>query len=344
MKTKRAPLPVLPEDHPSVHRRDGLQVYGGLPRLESPPPVTKQNPIIISASEVRDWLRCRQKHAWRYHARLQPSSGSTALSVGTLVHEILEAWYARPVERRTIKGMTKIAGKAVRRTTLAALSEYDRQLVEAMTIGYAAWAKKADKVIGLTTCTPELPFLLPLTSSGLVYLRGKIDNVFEPGGYGGKVIASLETKTRSQIRQEAVETNFQLSTYLWALRQLFPKRARYVSYFQILRKQMPTARVRSELFYREEVERTDEELEMWAQDVERIAFDMHGAAIYPNPQESCSWECDFRMPCLLRGLTDDVQHVLETGYIQRERRDDRKSTTATQAAPDRRVVRAIGRR
>lgn len=307
------PLPVIDiNERTSVHRWPNNTP-------ERRPMPTKDNPIIVSASEIRDFLRCRQKWAWRHQHRLMPVGGSEALDTGTLIHLILEHWYALPVAKRTVRAMEKIAQKQTRTSTLEALTEDGRQLIQAMTIGYAAWAKDEDPIIGLETCVPEMAFTLPLTASKLIWIRGKIDTTFRAVNER-KVYGCLETKSKSRVQLDIVDTNFQLSTYLWAMRQLQPKMRRYVAYYQILRKQMPTARVRSDLFYREAVERTDDEIMQWALDVEQIAMEMLNPPVYPSPQDSCSWECDFKMPCLLRGAPEDVQHVLSTEYKLKERR------------------------
>src|SRR5260221_9894846 len=105
--------------------------------------------------------------------------------------------------------------------------------------------------------------------------------------------------------------NLQLSVYHWALRQLFPKSRRYIIYYTVLRKQMPGPRVRAELFAREAVERTDEEIDQWADDTRRAVLDMPGAAIYPHYMDNCMWDCDYRNPCLLRGRKDDLKDALK---------------------------------
>ena len=306
----------------SIHRRkkpdllaasDAVTWMGAKARVP-----TAKTPLIISASELRDWLRCRVKHHWRHNCRLERAEGSVNLAIGALVHQILEAWYT--YESRTPKTMEKAAKLALGITTFAELSTEDKELIEAMCVGYAFWAKSADAEIGLQACEPEKWFELPLIPNDKsIIVRGKIDNVFEPNVFK-RTIACQETKTKGQIKVDMVDMNLQLSVYLWALRQLYPKFKRYVAYYTILRKQMPGPRVKADLFHREHVERTDDEVDQWAEDTRRATLDMLDAAIYPNPMDSCSWDCDYQIPCMLRGRPDDLTHVLTTQYKEKERK------------------------
>jgi hypothetical protein len=303
----------------SIHRRkaSGL-LFASSPRLVVRRPPSPEHPLIISASELRDFLRCRVKWNWRHQARLEPVERPEALAIGTVVSVIQHAWYALPLARRTRKTMAKIAKRVTRDTTIEALSTEDRELVVAMCVGYAAWAKAEDAEIGLKEAFPEDWFDLPLTEDGSIRVRGRIDIRFEPQR---RVMGFTETKAKSQIRVDMVDMNIQLSVYFWAIRMKYPKVREIRGYYQILRKQMPGPRVRAELFHREAFERTPEEVDQWVVDTRRAALDMLDAAIYPSPMDSCGWDCDFQVPCLLRGRPDDLQHVLETQYKIKQRRN-----------------------
>lgn len=314
----------------SIHRarpaamREELRVAASLARTSPRAYPTPKDPLIVSASELRDFLRCRVKWWWRHQARLEPTSGTEALAIGSLTHEVLAHWYALDWKSaRTVQAMRRIAKERIAMTTLENLTTEDRALVEAMTVGFASWARdpanpNGDRALGIRECVTEQYFELPLTDDGRIRVRGFIDNVF-PSAQLKKTIGCSEFKTKGQIRTNDVETNLQLSVYLWALRRLYPKAKRYTAHYTILRKQMPGPRVTADLFHRETVERTDEEIEQWAIDTERAALDMFDAALYPNPNENCSWDCDFKIPCLLRGNAADLRHVLSTQYRQKVR-------------------------
>jgi hypothetical protein len=309
MKAKAA----LPIYQKSVHKWADPPLAGASDRRASIVKPTAENPMIISASELRDFMRCRVMWNWRHQARIEPVTRSENLAIGTVVHAGKEAWYKLPFPKRTVKAMLPIARKIVRDTGIEQLSTDNRNLCEAMLNGYAAWAIDADKEIGLREAFPEEEFDLPLTPDKSIRVRGKIDCRFAPVTRK-KTMSLLESKTKGQIRVDMVEMNLQLSVYLWALRQLFPKFKNYEAHYQVLRKQMPGPRVKADLFYREAVTRTDDEVDQWAIDTARVALDMLDAAIYPSPMDSCSWGCDYKMPCLLRGDADELKHVLTSEY------------------------------
>jgi hypothetical protein len=299
----------------SVHRLAKASLLASQARRTVEPP-TKANPIIISASELRDWLRCRVLHHWRHQAKLAPAGGVPNLAIGSLVHNILEGWYRLEPKRRSVVAMKKLSTAMLAKTNWKELTHKDLELVKAMCDGYAAWAKVADKEIGIRDCAPESWFEEPLTPDADVIVRGKIDNTFVPTTLR-HTIACSEFKTAGQFKDNIVELNLQLSVYLWALRTKYPKQRRYIAYYTQLRKQMPGPRVKADLFKRDAVEREPEQLDQWARDTRLIALDMHGAAVYPNPMDSCAWGCDFKIPCMLRGNNADLKHVLQSQYQPR---------------------------
>ena len=302
----------------SLHKSTGVvTLFASQPRAAAPPVPTKQRPMIISASELRTWLRCRVQHAWRYQLKLVPREGKEALGIGILVHELLEAWYTVPFAKRSVKAMVAIVTKRLQETIPQDLDIESVDLVRAMAVGYAKWALVDDATIGLRECIPEKWFEEPLTPDGSIIVRGKVDNIFTPTNLK-HTLASQETKTAAQIKTDHIDLMLQISVYLWAMRRMFPKYRRYQTHFTVLRKQMPGPRVTAPLFAREVIERSDDEIEQWATDTQHACRDMIGAAIYPNPMDSCSWSCDFKVPCLLRGNQSDLTHVLTTQYQTKE--------------------------
>lgn len=322
LKKKSAP-PSEPNAIPlagitSIHKL-AKPPLAGQDRLKGKKP-TRENPLIISASELRDFLRCRVMHNWRHQMRLQPEGGSENLSIGILVHNIMEQYYLLPFAKRQPKAMIGIATSVVTGTLPSQLSVEDLEMIKAMAVGYASWAKEADAEIGLRECKPEQWFAEPLTKDKSIIVRGKIDLEFEPHKIYTNTIACNEYKTAKKIDVDHVDLNIQLTIYLWALRRKYPKKyKRWIARYTILRKQMPGPRVTSPLFHQETIERDEEQIAQWEEDTRRVAMDMADAAIYPNPMKSCSWDCDFKMPCLVRGDKEDLKHVLSTQFKVKEK-------------------------
>lgn len=304
----------------SIHRptkpKRSHRVAARARRTKAPRP-TPERPLIVSASELKDFLRCRVRWNWRHQLRVVPKKKSVNLALGSLVHSILEGWYGLPTKRRTQKGMERVVDGILSDTHPEELTEKDLELVRAMCVGYAAWARPRDKTIGITRIQPELWFEEPLNEDGSIIVRGKIDAAF-PVGSLKKTMGCFEHKTKAQIKLDVVDMNLQLSVYLWALRQKFPKARRYIAYYNVLRKQMPGPRVKADLFARESVERTSDEIQQWVIDTERAVLDMVDAAIYPNPMDACSWDCDYQVPCMMRGRAKDLAYVMKRDFVPKE--------------------------
>jgi len=292
---------------------------GASDRRRKPLIPTKENPLIISASELRDFLTCRVKWNWRYNRLIVPKETSPALTMGSLGHQLAASWYDLPASKRTVKAMEKIAKKMLKGTRPRELSKADFDTLYAMSVGYAAWARPRDRELGIRTVKTEQWFELPLTDDGLIIVRGFIDGVFKLHSLK-RTMGCFEHKFKSQIRMGTLDINLQLSVYLWALRRLYPKFKRYIGYFQILKKKIPGPRSKADLFAREPIERMDEEIDQWALDTERACLDMLDAAIYPNPSDSCSWMCDYETPCLLRGRPEDLEHIFKTQYKKKPKK------------------------
>ncbi len=306
----------------SIHRQNHPDWLASAARRPLKQP-TAEHPLIISTSEMSTFLRCRVRHHWSYQCGLESKAISIPRNMGTLGHTILQQWYTLPYHLRTLKSMKTLVKPLLRSTDMRVLETKDRDTLMAMMLGYALWARSRqtehnDKKIGLQQCEPEKFFELPLIPDRSILVRGKLDNVFTSATYKSTV-GCLESKLKGQIRYDMVEMNLQLSFYLWAMWKLQPKKKRYIAYYQILRRQMPSPRVKSDLFHREPVERSEEEIAQWATDTVHAAHDLLDGAIYPHPIDACSWDCDFRVPCLLRGNAADVLHVLQTEYTLRNR-------------------------
>lgn len=321
----------LAPEQPSIHRpvkitKEMLSL--SLPRRPFVMP-TPDKPMIIHQSELANWLRCRVKWFLRNQLRIVRKGGAVNLEMGSIYHAIHEAWYSLPPNERTRKNMRKIAKLLAFSPTyldehgkpkpVLAMQQKDRELVEAMANGWAVWVKDPenpnnDREIGLHHAKryPEMEFEHSL-GDGAIRVRGRYDMPFVPTIYR-KAIACVETKTRSQFRDENLEQTLQLTTYLWAMSKDWPGRKRYSIWFQRSRKQMPTARVRAALHDRTEITRTPDEIAQWEVDTYNACMDMLGAAIYPSPEDSCNFRCDYQGPCLMRGNPRDVRAILKSQY------------------------------
>lgn len=315
-------LPVISMTTKSMHKNiESPSLLASMPRRAFVAP-TPENPLIVSASELSNFLRCRVRHYWETHCKLEPIAVRPPLIIGRVGHQVLQGFYDFDYADRTELRIQRIAKAIIKKTDPRELPREDKELLEAMLVGYATWNRSknndnSDAVLKLRKRRPEYPFVLPLDKEKTIYVRGKLDLLFEPKAYV-KTLAFVETKFKKSLQMDNIEQKIQLTVYLWAMMTLFPKYKRYIAYPQVLRKQMPGPRVKADLFARHEIERSVAEIKQWALDTQRSALDMIDGAVYPNPMDSCSWSCDFQKPCLLRGDKEDLKYVLKDNYRKKE--------------------------
>jgi hypothetical protein len=313
----------------SIHRTELDGPLQGAPRMKEPFVPTAKEPLIISCSEIGQFLRCRLQWNWDKRVGIKSRKVSMPRVNGILVHEAKEHFFVLPYKERTPETMKAAAKKAFRTVKEVPITGKDRELATAMLDGYVRWVRKPhehnDKAIGKRDVFPEWQFVLPLVKDRSILIRGKIDELFEPSIYKG-VLAMDETKTKNQISFDMMDMDSQLTTYLWAIwkatstgdgtlpKPLRRRYKRFIAWRTVLRRQMPGPRVKAALFGRESIERTPEDLAMWEKDTLRIVRDMLDAAIYPNRNDSCKWSCDFFELCLARGNKHDMKAIIAEQY------------------------------
>jgi hypothetical protein len=301
----------------SIHRTKLDGPLQGSNRLRLPFRPTPKRPMIISPSEIAAFLRCRLQWNWRYRVGIESRKMAQPRANGIFVHAGKEGWYELPRQQRTAKSMRRMAKQAIAEQKLKDVKPKDRDLALAMLVGYAQWVNgdhdKSDRAIGKRTFWPEWEFVLPLVPDKSILVRGKIDELFEPTIYKN-TLAMDETKTKNNISFDMLDMNYQMTTYLWAMSTKYPKYKRYIAWRTVLRRMMPGPRVKAPLFDREFVERSDDDLKMWHLDIQRTVTDMLDAAIYPTPNDSCRWNCDFYNLCLVRSNRHDLKEIIEAEY------------------------------
>lgn len=315
----------------SIHRTEMDGPLQGAPRMKTPFEPTPENPMIISASEVGQFLRCRLQWNWEKRVGLRSKKVSMPRVNGIVVHATKEQLYQLERPDRTPEAMDKAMKKAIKGITEVPVTPKDRELAKAMLDGYIRWARSksnehSDKNIGKKIVFPEWQFVLPLVKDRSILIRGKIDELFQPTIYK-RVLAMDETKTKNQISFDMMDMDAQLTTYLWAIwkssttgecplpEPLQQRRYdRFIAWRTVLRRQMPGPRVKAALFAREPIERSIADLKLWERDTRRVVRDMLDAAIYPTKRETCKWDCDFYELCLARGSKSDLKALIKEQY------------------------------
>jgi hypothetical protein len=313
----------------SIHRTNLNGPIQGSKRMKVPFKPTPEHPMIVSASELHQFLRCRLQWNWSKRVGLVSKKEAPPRVNGILVHAGKEGWYALPRAERTPESMRQTALTHIKGIKEVKVDAKARDLAVAMLTGLAGWVRedhdKSDRAIGKRDVYPEWEFCLPILEDKSVLIRGKVDELFLPTVYKG-VLAMDETKTKNSIDFDMLDLNNQMTTYLWAMftaateyPELLPaplrKRfKRFIAWRTVLRRQMPGPRVKAPLFGREMVERNEDEIALWVKDTRRTITDMLDAAIYPNKTDHCRWDCDFYNLCILRSDPAALKDVIESEY------------------------------
>lgn len=315
----------------SIHRTDLNGPLQGAPRMKVAFEPTPDDPMIISVSEIAQFLRCRLQWNWDKRVGLKSKKISPPRVNGIVVHATKEEFYKLERAERTPDAMDQAMKRAVKGITEVPVNAKDRELAKAMLLGYTRWVRSksndhSDRAIGKKIVHPEWQFVLPLVKDRSILIRGKIDELFEPTQFK-RVLAMDETKTKNQISFDMMDMDAQLTTYLWAMWKAsttgecpLPKPLRnrrydrFIAWRTVLRRQMPGPRVKAALFAREPIERSPDDLTMWERDTVRIVRDMLDAAIYPTRTERCKWDCDFYELCLARGNKHDLKAIIAEQY------------------------------
>lgn len=314
----------------SVHRTEMDGPLQGAPRMKVPFEPTPKDPLIVSTSEIAQFLRCRLQWNWDRRVGLRSKKVSMPRVNGIVVHAAKEELFQLERRERTPEAMDKALRKAVKGITEVPVTPKDKELAKAMLDGYIRWVRSPknennDRAIGKRKVFAEWQFVLPLVKDRSILIRGKIDELFKPTIYK-RVLAMDETKTKNQISFDMMDMDAQLTTYLWAMwkasttgecplpKPLQRRYERFIAWRTVLRRQMPGPRVKAALFAREPIERSPDDLKIWERDTVRVVRDMLDAAIYPTKRDSCKWDCDFYELCLVRGDKADLKALIEEQY------------------------------
>lgn len=297
--------------------------------------------IRLTNSEMKDWRRCRRKWWLSSHRGLQKRGTeefNKPLSIGSRVHDVLAEYYQPGNVRRD--PMQFFWGGV-----LADIVEHPAQekeilkeadLCEAMLEGYFEWLEDEGADMDLEVIEPESEMEVPLVvaEDGVTLhasLLSKIDARVRSRETGKH--SAIEHKTTQSltdpIRRLQVDTQL-LTEHLVEFMDLLEKgddpednRAQSV-WYNMLRKVKRTASAKPPFYGREEVQHSITELRNHWIHVRQQADEIlrmhqlldeggdHHVLCYPNPTKDCTWDCEYREPCL-GGMFDDGSDV--EGYL-----------------------------
>lgn len=301
--------------------------------------------IILTNSEANDFLDCKRRWYLGVYRKLgKPDEVrfNTALSIGSMYHECLAAYYgeginpteyARTSYANAILKLNEVYDELLVGTLLSDL-EKEQDLVITMLDGYIQWLEDEAADEDLEVLGAEEQVRVPLVDG--VQLQGKIDATAR-WRHSPEILLQLEHKTcggfDDLIRVAQINSQFltyDLLTYLREKTSGSGNRTDGVI-INMARKVKRSARAKPPFFMRYEVRHNEEQLRQHfrhlvsigreiQRTIERLdAGESHHAVAPPRPTPDCTWKCPYAAPCLSGMLDDgsDFEGYAAFNYVER---------------------------
>lgn len=314
--------------------------------------------MIISVTERGVFRRCKRQ--WDYSSlnrqALTPLMPPTALSFGGLIHKCHEEWLLHPDEPvqdvvmrvgaqgiRDIKERyKKVVGVEPDMVELGRYFEQVELALEMMNNYKERWGSSLPE--GYTLLKPEQTLLIPIPDtehqcvnphefndtdcpecrgSGTArhYLEATLDALIQDEG--GRLWV-LERKTyANHPKLDVLQTNDQFLAYLWAIMQLDVGPVGGVFYDGMWKRKWEGKRTLDDLFMREPLLRSPEEINNFSSHVRNEALDMAqpDLRIYPNRAWTGCWDCQFQDLCLAEDREEDLSWIKARRYTTRDKHE-----------------------
>lgn len=272
--------------------------------------------ITVSWSEIDAFRQCPHKHQLSYLERWsKPPKPGSALSKGTLWHQVMEVHYNWIMNRQRSgaswlhvpKAELQLLDKAIRKV-LDEAPEDDAELIEWMYKGYLDhYGFDLDWEILAVENTTVLWLPTPLGNKSRFRIKVKLDLVVR---WQGKLWVVDHKSGKDLPSDKMLELADQFGLYIWGL-QKAGKRI-YGSIHNAARTQRNVSKPQPlpERFMRTPMFRTPTELERIAHEAYATvatAYSARNRAERHANEDTCRWRCDFTEACLLGRKTTDRQ-------------------------------------
>ena len=304
-------------------------------------PVSEKS-FIIRATELGQYINCPRNWMFSSHNgfNLESKIRPQKLRFGIVWHKGLECLYK---DEDPFKGMEEefqkeeefSFGLSATDPDIRAMLDEEKELARLMMEGYLAWrnteAVPPDR--DFTVKYVERRVVVPIPE-GSIYLavRTDTDLLDKNGG-----LWVLENKSRGKSsavdNPPELQLDLQMGLQLLALKESNPEHVRGAIY-NLARKQKPSNRVKSPLFGRHQVFRSQHELdvlrkvlvargeEMW-EDSKLIKTDpieaMEKVRYNPQTMGLCQWGCSVKEICEAINRREDVRYLVEAKLKPREK-------------------------
>jgi hypothetical protein len=286
-------------------------------------------PIVVTHSDISQYLRCRRAWAWHYvHRYSVPEVRWGAAQLGSRVHSALEAHYKHgidPIEEHNRLGRVDVDAVDADPTTPPwALDNLYKDIVigHNCLLGWRKWQEETGADHGLDVVAVEEMIETPILD-GSVILRGKVDLLRSRVSNGALVMTDWKTTSPFVGVNDMLLRSYQHWVYLAILAAVYPDRVILEAEYLLLIKGTTTRIGTIDVL---PIPATTRGAPRKLQQIELIVRDMvwlmgvireFPELAYPSPTENCRW-CDFKRPC---DLADDVgyeraEEMLEELYIK----------------------------
>lgn len=281
----------------------------------------------ISPSQL-DALSCRLAWHFGYKQGWRPRRSSPALEFGTGIHYALDAYYSKKGD--LVKSFEIWADKRIRELSKefpdAASELFDnKNLGIGMLTGYLEEYSEDDFDVLATeqymTRPLPIPPLVDRHEDPDCSVSVRLDGLVRDHQTGR--IFSLEHKTADRFNPQFLDLDHQLTAQVFVAQAAaeklgFEGEVSGVIY-NGLKKNLPSARVKSKLFERIKVYRNQRQIDIFLHRAYHQYMELKnkGFVIYPSPNLVRCNQCDFQSICRAYMIGEDWKFLLEQTYDRR---------------------------
>lgn len=288
----------------------------------------------IHTTDLTTFKECRRKWAISELARIRPVKLNMNLTLGSAVHRSLETWYRTDDEEQSIDALNAYFDEAtapMRNDMPWLYVEQEAEVLENIELGTVMmqgyFERYANEEFRVAKANGELllevdfikPVLTPDGKKTKFSYAGTMDGLVRDE-YGYWI---LEHKTTAYTSAEYLRLADQNVMYLAHAQVKWPKIVPLLRgvHYNFLRKQAPSPRVKSPLFFRERIYRNQHEIDSAVNQIYYVCMDMQRVAkdpdrlAYPTPTKDCTWKCSYKTICQAMNDGTDVPSLLEANFM-----------------------------
>lgn len=284
--------------------------------------------MIITVTEIGVFKRCRRMWDYQYVQHLVPVQEAPYFRIGRLTHRVLAEWTEhqdRDLERiwaEILADEIQFFGQRYFEIVGANPSEaeLDDVFAEAllphkMVLNYKKhWHQPLPD--GFKLIQSEQTCMVDMPEIG-ISLEGTLDGLVLDEKTGRLFV--LERKTyEARPRIDTLENNEQFTGYSWIMSKLFPDyEIGGVLYDGLWKRETPPRnKDLDDLFFRQIIMKSQEELDNWEQQFKAVASDMSSKPkIYPNRVWQGCWDDKtYERLCTAQSKGDDFEYIRDTDY------------------------------